>query len=62
MDNNSLDYDIAKSVGEYFRLNGNQMDTIINEVLKAVSTWKNEATKINIPEIEILLMDKAFNI
>src|SRR5690606_18991486 len=36
MHNNALDFDLAKSVGEYFRLNDNQMTRIIEEVLSAV--------------------------
>jgi len=61
-DNNALDYDLAKSIGEYFRLDKNQMDEIINEVLKVVSTWKTVATKIGISNKEQTLMESAFNI
>ena len=62
MDNNALNYDLAKSVGMYFRLNENQMKTILSEVLAAVSQWKEIATKIGIPNKEIELMKKAFNL
>lgn len=62
MDNNALDYELAKSVGIYFRLDENQMNTILTEVLEAVSQWKDTATKIGIPNKEIELMKKAFNI
>ena len=62
MDNNALNYDLAKSVGMYFRLNENQMKTILSEVLAAVSQWKEIATKIGIPNKEIELMQKAFNV
>jgi len=61
-DNNALDYDLTKSVGEYFRLDENQMNNIINEVLEVVSTWKEVANKIGISNKEQVLMDKAFNI
>ncbi len=61
MDNNALDYDLSKSVGEYFRLDENQMDVIIEEVLSIVSTWKEVATKIGISNNQQLLMEKAFN-
>lgn len=60
MDNNELDFDLAKSVGEYFRLNDDQMNTIIQEVQSAVSNWKEIATKIGISRSEQQLMDKAF--
>ena len=52
----------TKNVGIYFRLDENQMNTILNEVLEAVSQWKETATKIGIPNKEIELMKKAFNI
>tara|TARA_R110000868_G_scaffold385875_1_gene653938 strand:+ start:165 stop:362 length:198 start_codon:yes stop_codon:yes gene_type:complete len=42
-DYNALDYDLAKSVGMFFRLPEEQMDIIITEVKAVVSTWKNEA-------------------
>ena len=60
-DNNNLDFDLAKSVGEYFRLNNNQMDEIINQVLSAVSNWKGIAKDIGISRAEQELMEKAFN-
>ena len=40
MDNNALDMELAKSVGEFFRLDNKQMETIIEEVLSSVSQWK----------------------
>ena len=60
MDNNALDIDLAKSVGEYFRLNNEQMEIIIQEVSKSVSHWKIIAAKIGISKKEQLLMEKAF--
>ena len=62
LDNNALDYKLAKSVGEYFRLNNSQMDIIIKEVLTAVATWKEIAIKIGISTNEQDLIKKAFNI
>lgn len=59
-DNNALDYDLAKSVGDYFRLNDNEMDDIIGEVTAAVSNWKAIAKKIGIPRGEQELMEAAF--
>lgn len=60
MDNNALDLDLAKSVGEYFRLDVKQMETIIEEVLKAVHQWKTIADTIGIPRGEQELMAGAF--
>ena len=62
MDNNALNYELAKSVGIYFRLDENQMNTILDEVFTAVASWKEIATKIGIPNREIELMEKAFNL
>lgn len=60
MDNNALDLEVAKSVGDFFRLNNDQMNSIINEVLKSVSHWKTIAKEIGIPRSEQELMEKAF--
>jgi serine/threonine-protein kinase HipA len=61
-DNNALDYNLAKSVGVFFRLEEEQMDSIIIKVNTIVSTWKNEADKIGITKREQSIMAKAFNI
>lgn len=60
--NNALDFELAKEVGEYFRLNNEQMEGIIHEVMKSVSQWKEIAAKIGVPRSEQKLMEKAFNI
>lgn len=60
MDNNALDFEVAKSVGDYFRLNKNQMDVIIKEVVSATRNWKTIAIKLGIARSEQELMEKAF--
>lgn len=60
MDNNSLDFDLAISVGEFFRLNLKQMDKIILQVLDSVRQWENFADKIGISRTEKELMSGAF--
>lgn len=60
MDDNALDFKLAKSVGSYFRLNENEMNTIIQEVSHAVKNWKTFAKKIGIKNSEIELMSGAF--
>lgn len=60
MDNNALDFDLVKSVGEYFQLNNDQMDTILEEVKGVVSTWKEVANRIGISRAEQELMQAAF--
>jgi len=59
-DNNALDFDLAKSVGEYFQLQEKKMDDILKEIKGAVKNWKKEATKIGISKAEISLMSSAF--
>src|SRR5690606_32689538 len=62
MDNNSLDFDLAISVGEFFRLDHKQMDRIIQEVLESVSQWDRVADNIGISRAEKELMSGAFKI
>lgn len=61
MDNNALDFDLAKSVGEYFRLSNKQMEKTMEEVFRAVKNWKHIAEQIGISRAEQELMSKAFN-
>lgn len=58
--NNALDFDLARSVGDFFQLHATEMDQIISEVSKAVATWKNVASKIGIARSEIETMSPAF--
>jgi len=60
LDNNALDFELAKSVGEYFQLTNKEMDSIIDEVLAAVSTWRDKAKAAGISRSEIELMKGAF--
>jgi serine/threonine-protein kinase HipA len=58
--NNVLDFELAKSVGEYFQLSDTEMNTIITEVKMAVSGWENIAREIGISRAEQELMRAAF--
>lgn len=58
--NNSLNFELAKSVGEYFQLSDAEMNAIITEVKTAVSGWRNVAQKIGITRAEQELMSAAF--
>lgn len=62
MENNGLDLELAKSVGEYFRLDDVRMNQIIREVIKSVCQWKNCAKEIGISRAEQELMSVAFRI
>lgn len=57
---NALDFDLAFQVGEYFRLNQQQMDHIFGEVKKTVGTWKEVAKKMKIPRGQQEIMATAF--
>jgi serine/threonine-protein kinase HipA len=59
---NALDFELAKSVGEYFQLNTKQMDSILKEVKAAVKNWKTLANKIGISVAEQKLMAGAFRV
>jgi len=61
MDDNSLNFELAKSVGDFFRLSESEMETIIEEVLTVVRDWKSVAKQIGIPNKEQILMESAFN-
>lgn len=62
MDNNALDFELAKSVGQYFRLSDSEMNKIIEEVIQSVEQWKVLAKKIGISRTEQELMRSAFRI
>lgn len=57
---NSLDIELAKSVGEYFRLSPTEMEKIIELVTNTVSNWRLIATRIGISKKEQQLMSSAF--
>ena len=60
MDDNALSFDLAKSVGEYFRLSESEMETILSEVLTVVKNWKYIAEEVGIKRSEVELMEGAF--
>lgn len=60
MDDNALNLELAKSVGDFFRLNDKKMDMIIDEVLNSTSQWREFAGNIGISRSEQELMQGAF--
>lgn len=60
MDDNALNFQLAKSVGEYFRLSEENMNVILDEVLGVVRDWKSIAEEIGISNKEQLIMEAAF--
>lgn len=59
---NSLDLELAKSVGIYFQLKELEMKKTINEINTSVKNWKAEAVKIGIARGEVELMSGAFRV
>jgi serine/threonine-protein kinase HipA len=57
---NSLDYDLARSVSKYFRVNTEKAKAIIDDVKIAVSDWQKTAKHFTIPNSEQDLMAQAF--
>jgi serine/threonine-protein kinase HipA len=57
---NALDLNLAIEVCVYFRLSENRANEIINEVIHAVSSWKEIATKYGISRVEQELKAIAF--
>ena len=60
--NNALDFELAKTVGEYFQLSEPQMEKIIDEVKSAVKNWKTVAKQIGISRKEQEMMEGAFKV
>jgi serine/threonine-protein kinase HipA len=60
MDNNALDFDLAKSVGEYFMLNTKQMEEILTQIISVVAKWRINANAIGILKKEQEMMQPAF--
>jgi len=60
MDNNALDFDLARSVGEFFMLDLTSMNKIISEVVFVVSDWRKYANSIGISKTEQERMTPAF--
>jgi serine/threonine-protein kinase HipA len=61
-DDNSLSYDLAMDVIDFFRLNKPQAQSILDQVRASVATWKEVATQIGISRNEQTRMQPAFNL
>ncbi len=59
---NSLEYDLALEVAEYFRLKKDKAVEIINDIKSKVSEWKTVADKYGISKTEQTMMEKAFRV
>ncbi len=59
---NSLDYDLAIEVAEYFRIEKDKAEKIISDIKGKVSEWKTLADKYGISKSEQMVMKKAFRV
>jgi serine/threonine-protein kinase HipA len=57
---NSLKIDLAKEVAQYFRLNNQEVQEIIEVIQKAVKNWKKIALNYQISKLEQDQMAQAF--
>jgi serine/threonine-protein kinase HipA len=57
---NSLNYELALEVSEYFRLDKAKAEKIVKDVKTVISHWQRVADKYSIPKSEQLLIAKAF--
>lgn len=57
---NSLDLDLARSVGKYFRLDKQKMENILGRVSKACTKWQAVAKSLKIPVAEQDVMAQSF--
>ncbi|MFA6817256.1 MAG: HipA domain-containing protein, partial [Lentisphaeria bacterium] len=57
---NSLDFHLAEEVAPYFRIDNNQMNTILKKIRTVVSHYKKYASCCHIPNNEIESMQNAF--
>jgi len=62
MDNNTLDFELAKSVGQFFQLNKSQMDDILYEIVMVTKEWRVSASKLGISRADQELMSSAFTL
>lgn len=61
-DDNSLDYELAMEVTEFFQLNALEAQTIKDEVMASVGRWQEVATRAGISRNEQKPMAPAFNV
>jgi serine/threonine-protein kinase HipA len=60
-DNNALNFELAKSVGEFFMLDNEMMGKILKEVKSVVKEWRRYANSIGISKSEQDRMAAAFS-
>ncbi len=62
LDDNSLDLDLVLSVSDFFRLEKEEAQMIIEQIKKVVSNWRQEAKNYQISSSEQDRMENAFSV
>ncbi len=62
LDDNSLDLDLVLSVSDFFRLEKEEAQIIIEQIKKVVSNWRQEAKNYQISSSEQDRMENAFSV
>jgi serine/threonine-protein kinase HipA len=57
---NSLDFEVAREVSEYFRLEPRDADRVLGEAKQAVARWRETASELGIGRSEQESMEVAF--
>jgi serine/threonine-protein kinase HipA len=61
-DDNSLNFELIRSVHEYFRLDLQEVDQYLKLLNTVISTWDNKARNMGISRAEIELIEPAFRL
>ena len=61
MDDNSLEFDLAMEVAEYFRLSNEKAKILIPQIKSAVKNWRTVAKSYGISKDEQEMMSPAFS-
>lgn len=59
---NSLDYNLAFEVIDFFRLTKSQADAIYDEVMKSVRNWEKVASRLSIGRSEQIMKQESFKV
>jgi len=59
---NSLNYDLAMDVIDFFQLNKKSAEKIKSEVLASVGNWEAVAARVGLSRAELKAMESAFNV
>ena len=57
---NSLDFDLARSVGKYFRIDQKKMEVILGQIKAATEKWLQLAKQLRLPVSDQDIMTQAF--